>query len=234
MIFREFLLGFVRIHVLHRAARGPVYGLALLDELRQHGYALGPGTLYPLLQALEETGYLDRENRVVGGRVRKYYVLTHEGARALAGARPKIRGLVGEVLESRGPARLEEPRKLTMAERRPVNLIQPEILHARLAANLRGRAPVVIDVRGNDEYVAAHIPGARHIPVAELATRCDELSRRRLQVTYCNMRHRSNSRSVRAATLLRRRGHQAQALEGGLPAWVAAGYPVDRGLPRVG
>jgi rhodanese-related sulfurtransferase len=42
------------------------------------------------------------------------------------------------------------------------------------------------------------------------------------------MRHRGDSRSERAAALLRESGHDARALEGGFPAWEAAGFPVER------
>jgi phage shock protein E len=42
------------------------------------------------------------------------------------------------------------------------------------------------------------------------------------------MRHRGSSRSERAAALLRESGYDASALEGGFPAWEAAGYPVER------
>jgi rhodanese-related sulfurtransferase len=45
------------------------------------------------------------------------------------------------------------------------------------------------------------------------------------------MRHRGNSRSERAAALLRESGYDARALEGGFPAWQAAGYPVETGSP---
>jgi rhodanese-related sulfurtransferase len=89
----------------------------------------------------------------------------------------------------------------------------------------------VIDVRDDEEYVAGHIPGARHMPVDMLAARYGELPGRQLHVTYCNMRHRANARSLRAAALLRQRGRRARALAGGFPAWAAAGYPIERGLP---
>jgi len=98
-VLREFFLGFVKIHILHHAGEEPVYGLALIAELRRHGYALSPGTLYPVLHQLEQAGHLRRLDRVVGGRVRKYYVLTRRGARALDAARAKIAELVGEILE---------------------------------------------------------------------------------------------------------------------------------------
>jgi rhodanese-related sulfurtransferase len=91
-----------------------------------------------------------------------------------------------------------------------------------------GRAPTIVDVRGADEYAAGHLPGARHVPAGELAQRLGELPRERPVVTYCTMRHRGDSRSERAAALLRARGYDARALDGGLPAWEAAGQPVER------
>jgi PadR family transcriptional regulator PadR len=98
-VLREFFLGFVKIHILHHAAEGPVYGAELAQELARHGYDLSPGTLYPTLHRLHEQGYLARESRVVGGRVRKYYTLTARGQAALAEARRKIAKLISEVLE---------------------------------------------------------------------------------------------------------------------------------------
>ncbi len=105
-MLRDFFLGFVKIHVLNHAAQEPVYGLALIAELRRHGYELGPGTLYPILHGLEAAGYLARESRVVGGKVRKYYAITDAGRVALAETRVKIVELVDEVIEGVGPARL--------------------------------------------------------------------------------------------------------------------------------
>jgi len=31
----------------------PIYGLAMIEELRRHGYEPSPGTLYPILHSLE-------------------------------------------------------------------------------------------------------------------------------------------------------------------------------------
>jgi PadR family transcriptional regulator len=98
-LIRDFFLGFIRIHVLHHAAEQPVYGLWLIEELGRHGYALSPGTLYPILRDLADGGYLRRENRLVDGRVRKYYGITVRGRRALSTAQTRIAELVGEVLE---------------------------------------------------------------------------------------------------------------------------------------
>ena len=98
-MLREFFLGFIKIHMLHHAAHEPIYGVAMIAELARHGYELSPGTLYPLLHNLEEQGYLVHEERVVEGRVRKYYVITEEGRVALLEAKQKITELVHEVLE---------------------------------------------------------------------------------------------------------------------------------------
>lgn len=108
-MLRDFFLGFVKIHILHHAAQEPVYGLALITELRRHGYELGPGTLYPILHSLAAAGYLARKDRVVGGKVRKYYVMTDAGRDALAETKVKIAELVDEVLDGHGPARLSGP-----------------------------------------------------------------------------------------------------------------------------
>ncbi|HLH21781.1 MAG TPA: PadR family transcriptional regulator [Chloroflexota bacterium] len=102
-MLRDFFLGFVKIHILHHAVQAPVYGVALIEELRHHGYELSPGTLYPVLHAMTEAGYLARESRVVGGKVRKYYTVTEAGRAALEQALPKIRELVAEVVEGHDP-----------------------------------------------------------------------------------------------------------------------------------
>jgi PadR family transcriptional regulator PadR len=104
-MLQDFLLGFIKIHILHHAAAEPIYGLAMIEELQRHGYRVSPGTLYPLLHALEEDGLLHREDRVVEGRQRKYYSITSEGRQALEDAKPRIRELVEEVLEGEIPAR---------------------------------------------------------------------------------------------------------------------------------
>jgi PadR family transcriptional regulator PadR len=119
-MLREFFLGFVKIHVLHHAGEQPVYGLALIAELRRHGYELSPGTLYPVLHQLEQAGYLRRLNRIVSGKVRKYYVLTRRGGQALNDARAKIGELMGEVLETNVVRGEVKARKSPARERRRV------------------------------------------------------------------------------------------------------------------
>jgi rhodanese-related sulfurtransferase len=100
----------------------------------------------------------------------------------------------------------------------------PQELSSRLG---RAEAPTVIDVRGDDEYVAGHVRGALHIPLDELDEHLAEIPQDRPVVTYCNMRHRGDSRGERAAELLREQGYEATALDGGYPAWAAGGNPVE-------
>ncbi len=103
LLTKMFYGGFVRLHVLYHAVKEPVFGLEMMEELARHGYAVGPGTLYPMLHQLEESGYLTSSTEVVAGKTRKYYRATPEGARALEDAKGKIRELVKEVLHDDPP-----------------------------------------------------------------------------------------------------------------------------------
>ena len=103
-IFRDIVLAFVRVHLLHHAAEAPIYGLEMLQELARHGYDLSPGTLYPIFHHLEEAGLLVSEQQTVQGKVRKYYRITEEGRKTLAILRPKVRELVNEVLGAEVPS----------------------------------------------------------------------------------------------------------------------------------
>ena len=91
---RDLFLGFVKLHILHHAGHEPVYGLWLIEELGRHGYRLSPGTLYPILHALEQEHLLARETRVVEGKSRKYYRLTATGRTALREGMSKARELM--------------------------------------------------------------------------------------------------------------------------------------------
>lgn len=98
-MLRDFFLGFIKIHILHHAAKEPVYGLWLIEELRRHRYKLSPGTLYPILHKLEQEKLLKSYSENVSGKIRKYYMTTPKGIKALSMIKEKINELVGEVLE---------------------------------------------------------------------------------------------------------------------------------------
>ena len=98
-ITRGVFLAFVRVHVLHHAAEGSIFGLEMIEELRHHGYSIGPGTLYPILHGLHQSGCLRLRHEIVNGKRRKYYAVTAKGRRALTEVRKKIRELVREVMK---------------------------------------------------------------------------------------------------------------------------------------
>jgi DNA-binding PadR family transcriptional regulator len=84
----------------------------MMKELRRHGYEISPGTFYPMLHRLEEKGLLSREERVVGGKLRKYYAATAKGTAALGEIRPMLHELVEEVHQAKGPDQLQGPPRL--------------------------------------------------------------------------------------------------------------------------
>jgi DNA-binding PadR family transcriptional regulator len=96
---RDLYAGLIKLHILHHAAKEPIFGLAMIEELGRHGYKLSPGTLYPLLHGLEQRGYLRAREERVGRSVRRVYRATPMGKRALAAAKGKVRELFGELLE---------------------------------------------------------------------------------------------------------------------------------------
>jgi DNA-binding PadR family transcriptional regulator len=97
-MMRNIFLGFIRIHILHHAYEGEIFGVEMMDELRRHGYLISSGTLYPILHSLEKDGYLTRRDEVVSGKVRKYYRITEKGINALKDAKKKIQELTEEVM----------------------------------------------------------------------------------------------------------------------------------------
>ena len=104
-IQREILLGFWKVHILHHAAEGPIIGQWMLQELREHGYHVSPGTLYPLLRRMEKTGWLRCQvDQQAGPKARREYFLTAAGRKALAEALVYLQELRGEVGKPRKQA----------------------------------------------------------------------------------------------------------------------------------
>jgi DNA-binding PadR family transcriptional regulator len=99
MIDRNLYTGLIRLHILHHAAEGPIFGQAMIDELGRHGYRLSAGTLYPILHGMERHGYLRSRVTLTGGRKRRVYRATTTGRRALVTARRRVQELFGEMFE---------------------------------------------------------------------------------------------------------------------------------------
>ena len=96
---RDLYSGLMRLHILHHAAEGPIFGLGMLEELARHGYRISPGTLYPLLHGLEKKGYIRARELRNGRSLRKVYRATPLGRKALAAAKAKVREFIGELFE---------------------------------------------------------------------------------------------------------------------------------------
>lgn len=96
-ILRKFLLGFIQIHILHHAKKEPIYGAWMIEELRNHGYDISPGTLYPILHSMESNGLLEKKEKIIQGKVRKYYTLTELGNIVLEESRKKAYELFKEI-----------------------------------------------------------------------------------------------------------------------------------------
>jgi DNA-binding PadR family transcriptional regulator len=108
MIDRDLFSGLVRLHVLHHADEGPIFGLAIIEELRRHGYQISAGTMYPILHGLERKGYLVSRSSLGEGRQRRVYTITPLGRQVLVIARQKVNELFGEMVAGR---RLERTAK---------------------------------------------------------------------------------------------------------------------------
>lgn len=82
----SWLKGVLDLLVLAALTRGESYGYAIARSLDERGFGrIKGGTLYPVLNRLEEAGLVAAEYRVADkGPGRRYYRLTDEGHKILA------------------------------------------------------------------------------------------------------------------------------------------------------
>ena len=95
---------------------------------------------------------------------------------------------------------------------------ETEITPAQLAQRLsQGEEIVVVDVREPHEWNAGHIPQAKHVPMAQVPHRLEEIPRDRDVVMVC----RSGARSGRIQDYLLRQGGYTRVmnLTGGMVRW---------------
>jgi len=96
MKHQELLVGLIRLHILHHAAKEEFYGQWMIHELARHGYTLSPGTLYPMLHALERKGYLRSRKERQGRTYRRIYRATALGREANRICKVQVRELTGQ------------------------------------------------------------------------------------------------------------------------------------------
>lgn len=97
--------------------------------------------------------------------------------------------------------------------------VEPE----ELAERMRTGTPVVIDVRGSDEFEGplGHIPGAQNIPIDQIQRAPERWAREeRSIVMVCHTDRRS---AAAAEAVARAGGRDVSVLRGGMVAWRANG-----------
>jgi|SRR5438552_4601948 len=90
----------IHLYVLDRACRQPTFGLQIIEEVARLGYKVSPGTMYPLLDALERKGLLRSREVRTGGTVRRIYRATAAGRKAYATAREQVEKLLDTISEA--------------------------------------------------------------------------------------------------------------------------------------
>jgi rhodanese-related sulfurtransferase/DNA-binding HxlR family transcriptional regulator len=95
---------------------------------------------------------------------------------------------------------------------------------AELAARLKRREVLVLDVRPEVEFAAGHIAGARSVPIGELRRHLRALPNDAEVIAYCRGPYCVYADD--AVRALRKKGFRARRLIDGFPEWQRAGLPV--------
>jgi len=88
-------------------------------------------------------------------------------------------------------------------------------------------APLILDVRSEEEYTESHIPGALNIPHDQLGDRLSEIDAAKTAeiVVHC----RSGYRAGIAEKILIDAGYSnVRDLDGHMNAWQSGGYPIEQ------
>jgi ArsR family transcriptional regulator len=209
---------FEQLALVARSLGNP-HRLELLEHLAQGERsveALAERTGLSIGNASQHLQQLRRSGLVANRRDRKFihYRLADEGIVGLVTA---LRGVA-----ERNLAEIDRILRGYFAER---DSLEP-VTRRELLERARDGLVTVLDVRPADEFALGHLPGAINVPLAELASRLDELDPDREVVAYC--RGAYCVLSFEAVAALRARGLRARRLEEGYPEWRAAGLPVAR------
>jgi len=96
---------------------------------------------------------------------------------------------------------------------------------SEVADLLKRDAIVLIDVREPNEYAAAHIAGAKLIPLSRFDPQALPDSGSKTIVLHCGI----GGRSARAVAACQAAGVAVDShMRGGIQAWIAAGLPIER------
>jgi len=178
--------------------------LRLLDLLRQGAWsveALAQSAGVSVANTSQHLQHMRSARLVAAGRHGQFveYRLADESVSLVFGA---LRDLAEALLP--GMDRL----------RRELRLLSPEE-REDLLSHIRRHDVTLLDVRPAHEYRAGHLPGARSIPLAELASRVGEIPRDREVVAYC--RGPYCPMASEAVAILAAAGFRAHHLDLGVP-----------------
>ncbi|MDQ0994729.1 rhodanese-like domain-containing protein [Streptomyces sp. V3I7] len=85
---------------------------------------------------------------------------------------------------------------------------------------------VLVDSRGSAGWQQGHVPGAVHLPTADIPTRAASLLDPRIPViTYCW--GPGCDGATRAALALAQLGYRVKEMIGGIEYWIREGFPVE-------
>jgi adenylyltransferase/sulfurtransferase len=197
-------------------------------------YGIGYRDLYPLSadepaddlagDTCSTVGVLPSVCTVIGG------LMASEALKLLTGSGDPLLGRAIVYDARRGDLReIAYRREGEPVRRMPAAPVVHETVSPAELAALLGTpagAPVLLDVREDDEVARVALPGARHIPLGDLERRVGELDPDAATVVYCHL----GVRSAHALDVLAAAGFQnARHLAGGIDAYAAQ---VDPALAR--
>lgn len=99
-VSKELLKGTTSTLILSVLEKEDMYGYLIVKSIENKSedvFSLNEGTLYPILHALEEEGFLEAYQEKYEGRVRKYYHITKKGLKKLKEAREEWEVFSGAV-----------------------------------------------------------------------------------------------------------------------------------------
>ena len=104
--------------------------------------------------------------------------------------------------------------------------ISVEELHGLMATP---PPPLIVDVRSPTavQLEPRCIPGSRHIPLTDVQQHLRDLPRDREIISYCTCPNEASAAQV-AKILMENGFNRVRPLHGGLDAWIAAGYTVEK------
>ena len=97
-IIRKIFNGLIYIHILHHGNKEAFYGSWMIEELKEHGYNVSPGTLYPILKSMVDEELIEKEEININGKIRKYYKTTEKGNNLLLELKGNLKELFNDIV----------------------------------------------------------------------------------------------------------------------------------------